>query len=128
VVGEADLGLFAARLDALVGQPVAPKKGHEHAGGSSEVAPARRPLPVDVALVGDYRRLVDGDPVVGQGAKLKHHPIDVGGEAFGRPRRVPAACLSDPGRVSEMVQGDHWLEPGRPQRLEDVSIVRYRHG
>ena len=123
-MGEPELKFGVAQLDALVGQPVATQQRHQDAGGGAQVPFSRRPLAANIALVGDHRWLVDGDPVPGQLAKLVRDAFGVTGESLGGFRRLPTARVGDPGRIREMVQRHHRLHAAIAQRPKHIGVVR----
>src|SRR2546428_8199035 len=122
-MGEPELEVGVARLDALICQPVATQQRHQGAGGGAQVTLSRRPLAANVALVGNDRRLVDRPPEAGQLAQLVRDPFRVTGESLGGLGRFPTAGVGNPGRIREMVQRDHRLHTAIAERLQHVRVV-----
>ena len=77
---EPDLDVLMPGLDALVRQPMRPQDIYQDAGGGAQVARSRGPLAAHIALVGDYRGLVDRDPQRCQVAQLVGHALCIAGE------------------------------------------------
>src|SRR5437588_407569 len=88
-MGEPELEVGVARLDALVCQPVATQQGHQGAGGGAQVTLSRRPLAANVALVGNDRRLVDRHPKARQLPQFVRDAFGVTGEALSGLGRLP---------------------------------------
>ena len=122
-MGEPELKVGVAHLDAFVRQPVAPQQRHQGASGGAQVALSGGPLAANVALVGNNRRFVDRHPEASQLPQRVRDALRVTGESLGSLGRLPAARVSNPGWIREMVQRDHRLHATVAERLQDVGVV-----
>ena len=122
-MGEPELKVGVAHLDAFVRQPVAPQQRHQGASGGAQVTLSGGPLAANVALVGNNRRFVDRHPEASQLPQRVRDALRVTGESLGSLGRLPAARVSNPGWIREMVQRDHRLNATVAERLQDVGVV-----